>query len=216
MALPASLNLKPDDDEVSRVENRLRQLLSTYKPQDVRGALDALHSWPYLSRLNIVPPVPSGLIKELANKVFMRRNPELISAINIISELTEASPSLITHEVRRDLLSALEHLLSEVELPDLIGIDAASDQTQVFSLEERPDAFVTIAKLAAAMRTLYPSEGSKVPEVLEVWQQKAEKSKLPEVRAVYKSIFLESKRRTLGDDGAGEVTLLPMLCVTYT
>lgn len=203
VALPASLNLRPDDDEASRVENRLRQLLSTYKPQDVQGALDAVYSWAYLSHLDIIPPVPSGLVRELANKIFMRRNPGLISAINIISQLNETSPSLITHEVRHDLLSALEHLLSEVELPDLTGIDSASDQTQVFSLEERPDAFVTVSKLAAAIQTLYLSEGSEVPEVLEMWQQKAEESKLPEVRAVYKNISLETKRHTLEDDGGG-------------
>lgn len=118
----------------------------------------------------------------------MRRNPGLIIAINLTAQLAETTPNVITDEVRRDLLSALEHLLSEVELPDLKSIDAALDQGQVFKLEERPHAFAAVSELAAALQRLYLTDGLDIPEILKVWQREAETSKLPEVREVYEGM----------------------------
>lgn len=186
VSLPASLNLEKTKDNVTAVARQLRILLSSFEETDVSHTLEAIQSWSRLAQHDIIPPLPEGLLRELGAKLLMRRDPKLIRAIKITTEIVGEAPSWISSELQNDLLQALDNLLPEVELPpDFIGLDAVSNRRQVFSMEERPDAFAAAAKLAATLQRTLLSRGQDIPEILGVWRQKAMESVLPELREVF-------------------------------
>lgn len=185
VSLPSSLCLDRSENHLREVKHQLRSHLSSYNPEDVSYTLRAVRRWAYLAGLGLIPDLPDDLLRELGNKILMRRDPELISTIGVITGLISSSPSLLSNNLVEDLLQALEYLLSEVELPDILSIDAVANQRQVFAVEERPDAFAFTARLAAKLHQRFLDENKDVPEILEEWQRRATSSVLPEVKSAF-------------------------------
>lgn len=198
ISLPASLCFIGGKEQVEDIESRLRTSLSSCELEIVRRALEAIHSWTRLADLDLISPVPEGLLRELGNKILMRRDPELIYGLEIMSSVMSKFPGVLPNGLRRDLLQALEHLLPEVELPTLMSIDAVSKQRQVFTIDERPDAFAAAAKLAALLHRELISKGKAIPDILEAWRLKATESVLPEVRLAFRA---SNDTQDLGPEG---------------
>lgn len=185
VSLPSSLCLDKSENRIGEVNRQLRRHLSSYKPEDVRHTLQAIKRWAYLAGLDIVPELPNDLLRELGNKILMRRHPELLFTITVMTEIISSSSRLLSDSLVEDLLEALGFLLSEVELPDMQSIDAAANQRHVFTVEERPNAFAFAAGLAAKLHQRFLDENKDVPKVLEEWQCKATSSVLPEVKSAF-------------------------------
>lgn len=195
ISLPSSLCVDKSENQVEEVERRLRSHLSSFKPEVVRFTLQALRRWASLADLGLIPSLPNNLLRELGNKILMRRDPELIYTLEVMTDIISRFPTLLSDELIEDLLQALENLLPEVELPDLLSIDAVANQRQVFTVEERPDAFAFAASLAAALHKKFLNENESVPKILEEWRHKAESSVLPEVQNAFPSDAVEAREK---------------------
>lgn len=185
VSLPSSLCLNKSKKQVAEVKRQLRSHLNSHKPEAVRHALQAIRRWVHLADLSLIPRLPEDLLRELVNKISTRRDPELIYAITVMTDITSGFPELLSGSLIEDLLQALEDLLPEVELPDLRSIDAISNQRRAFTVEKRPDAFAFAAELAAALHQVLLNRNKDVPKILEEWQRTAASSVLPEVQDAF-------------------------------
>jgi hypothetical protein len=183
---PASImTLFIEPEHLKPVSLKLRTGLASTKQDEVDKAIESLFYWLAYSRKYLLPESPSDLLDELVNRVFVRRQPGLGSAIGWLANLIKEMPEILNAEQYDSVLLALEYLLKETELPNLEDLEMTIESNPLIRFEERPEYRRLASRLAHRLYLFYEKQGKELPSILVEWKSFSEKDVLPEVRKVW-------------------------------
>jgi hypothetical protein len=183
---PASimaLFIEPENLEL--VSHKLRTGLASAKQDEVDKAIESLFYWLAYSRKYSLPESPSDLLNELVNRVFVRRQPGLGSAIGGLTNLIKEIPEILNIGHYNSLLLALEYLLKETELPSLQDLEMTIESNPLIRFEERPKYRRLASRLAHRLYLFYKNQSKDLPSILVDWKNISENDVLPEVRKIW-------------------------------
>ena len=180
-----TLFIEPENLEL--VSIKLRTGLASTKQDEVDKAIESLFYWLAYSRKYSLSELPSDLLDELVNRVFVRRQPGLGSAIGWLANLIKEMPEILNARHYDSLLLALEYLFKETELPSLQDLEMTIESNPLIRFEERPKYRQLASRLAYRLYLFYENQGKKLPSILVEWKSISEKDVLPEVRKVWQS-----------------------------
>jgi SIR2-like domain len=184
--LPASImTLFIEPENLKLVSLKLRTGLALTKQDEVEKAIESLFYWLAYSRKYSLPESPSDLLNELVNRVFVRRQPGLGSAIGWLANLIKEMPEILNAEQYDSVLLALEYLLKETELPSLQDLEMNIESNPLIRFEERPEYRRLASRLTHRLYLFYEKQGKELPAILVEWKNISEKDVLPEVRKVW-------------------------------
>jgi SIR2-like domain len=184
--LPASImSLFIEPENLEQVSLELRNGLASTKQDEVDKAIESLFYWLAYSRSCSLSEPPSDLLNELVNRVFVRRQPGLGSAIGWLANLIKEMPEILNARHYDSLLLALEYLLKETELPSLEDLEMTVESNPLIRFEERPEYRRLASRLAHRLYFFYEKQGKELPSILVEWKSISEKDVLPEVRKVW-------------------------------
>jgi hypothetical protein len=186
--LPASvmfLFIEPENLELASL--KLRTVLASTKQDEIDKAIESLFYWFAYSRSYSLSEPPSDLLDELVNRIFVRRQPGLGSAIGWLVNLMKEMPEILDAEQCNSVLLALEYLLKETELPSLQDLEMTVEGNPLIRFEERPKYRLLASRLAHRLYLFYEKQGKALPSILVEWKSISEKDVLPEVLKVWQS-----------------------------
>lgn len=178
-----ALFIEPENLEL--VSLKLRTGLASTNKDEVDKAIESLFYWLAYSRKYLLPESPSDLLNELVNRVFVRRQPGLGSAIGWLTNLIKEIPEVLNTGHFNSLLLALEYLLKETELPSLQDLEMTIESNPLIRFEERPKYRQLASRLAYRLYLFYEKQGNELPSILVEWKSISETDILPEVRKVW-------------------------------
>lgn len=183
IALPNLLYVAPARYEL--IVQKMRDGLNSVKDDDSRDAIIGTYFWLLHSNLGDIPNPPEDFFGELINKVAFRRQPALESAIAQTAVVVKELPQLITPQVVESLVTGLQYLLTETELPDEFERETISNAGSTISVQERPDLRSASADLAYRLFVFLTEAGREIPDVIIRWREAALSDPLPEVRRAW-------------------------------
>jgi len=179
------LTLFVDPERLDKTAELLRTALTSTNDNEARYAIFGLYWWLLYGSKDTLPGPPMDLILELANKIAMRREPALLSAMLQTALIIDQMPDILFTSMVESLCRGLEYLLTDTELPTEKDRAEMAGVHTTIRVEDRPDYRAGAAGLAAALHRHFRDTSRDIPEVLAKWQQVAETDTLPEVRLAW-------------------------------
>jgi hypothetical protein len=179
------LTLFVDAGRVSAVANRLRTALNSSDENESRHAIFALYWWLLYGTYSTLPKPPMDLIMELGNKIALRREPALLSAIMQTSLIVDEIPNILSDSFVELLSRGLEYLLTDTKLPTEKERAELDQREVIIRVEERPNYRAAATHLAASLHRRFEKKAEAAPEVLAKWKEIATTDVLPEVRVAW-------------------------------
>lgn len=174
-----------EPENLEQVSLKLRDSLASTKQDEVDKAIQSLFYWLVYARNHSLPEPPPDLLNELVNRVFVRRQPGLSSAIDWLASLIREMPEILNTGHYDSLQLALEYLLKETELPSLQELEMTIESNPLIRFEERPEYRRLASRLAHCLYSFYEKQNKEIPSILVKWKNVSENDVLPEVRKVW-------------------------------
>jgi hypothetical protein len=180
----ATMTLFVEPENLEQVSLKLRNSLASTRQDEVDKAIQSLFYWIGYARHHSLPEPPPDLLNELVNRVFVRRQPGLSSAIGWLANLIKEMPEIFNAAHYDSLQLALEYLLTETELPSLQELEMTIERNPLIRFEERPEYRRLASRLAHRLYSFYEKQNKEIPSILVKWKNISENDVLPEVRKV--------------------------------
>lgn len=193
-ALPMTLFI--DLNSYDEIAQKLRYGLSSTKEEEVHGSTLGIFNWLVHASRQCIRTPPDDLLNDLVNKVVIRRQPGLDSAIKRLSVIARRLPDLLDESQMTSLCLALEHLIKETELPERRDIESISDLPTPITVNERPEYRKLAAELAYRIFNQFTSTNKDIPQILIEWKEICQNDPFPDVRKVWvqESTVVETKQ----------------------
>lgn len=169
------------------IAKKLRFGLLSLNSEEIDNAIIGLQYWLTCSQQKQIPEPPPELLNDLINKLFYRRLPRLNFAIVVIGKLIKTFPDLLDESQLETLLSSLEFILQETQLPNnwqdwkLFNEDINS----IIEIDDRPEYMRVSAFLAFQLYQVFNNKKIEIPKVLVDWKESCLNSAFPEVRKIW-------------------------------
>ena len=144
-----------------------------------------MYWWVLYSTYSTLPEPPADLLIELGNKIALRREPALLSAIMQTSLIVDEMPNALSYTFVELLARGLEYLLTDTELPTEKQRAELNQREVTIRVEDRPNYRAAAAHLAASLHRAFENKSQLRPEILAKWKAVAETDPLPEVRVAW-------------------------------
>jgi hypothetical protein len=184
--IPTSvMTLFVEPENLEQVSLKLRASLASTRQDEVNKASQSLFYWLGYALNHSLPEPPHDLLNELVNRVFVRRQPGLSSAIGWLANLIKEMPEILNAGHYDSLQLALEYLLKETELPSLQELEMTIESNPLICFEERSEYRRLASRLAHRLYSFYEKQNKEIPSILVKWKNISENDVLPEVRQVW-------------------------------
>lgn len=180
-ALPMTLFIEPEN--YAEVSQKTRLGLNSVKNEEVREAARGLFNWIILVNIGKIKSPPNDLLDELINRTIMRRQPGLGSIIDCISGIVKRLPGLINEKQIESLITALQYLIKDTELPDKKELYKTRDS--LISVDELPTYRKLCAELSFWVFQKLKNEDKEIPPIIIDWREACLKDPFPQVRKVW-------------------------------
>jgi hypothetical protein len=183
--LPPALAIFPEraQDVELRVKAGLRSLIT----KEIKAALYASYYWMVQSHFGKYQAPQSDLLYFLINFLIAAKQPILDTVLILITRLADRIPELFNQQQIEQLLTSLEYLIRDTQLPQPSDLGQMQEEYSRIALDDRPDSRSASARLAYTLYRWYermlPEEPK--PEILLHWQEVCQTDVLPEVRKAW-------------------------------
>lgn len=179
-ALPMLLNLNMYSE--SETKDKLTKALFSSDDKYVKSSIEAIVYWLWYGDKKQIPQMPNTLIDELINKLYLRKQPELVKITQYLINIVESIPYYLNDEQMERICIALEYLSYETDLNIILQNNFENlMQDRVDLTEQRYYS----SKLARVIYELIQNVGKDFPECLKIWKEASKNDPLPEVRNLW-------------------------------
>ncbi|MBC9784992.1 SIR2 family protein [Heliobacterium chlorum] len=166
------------------IKNTLIRGIDSTSENIVSHSIFGIVTWFICSTTDVIPSPPGELLNKAINRLVARSQPCLDILIEQLGYLFKHIPTIFTTDNINSLLTALENLSLETELPTKKRNGYYSRNTPI-SIDERPNYRSLAARLAFTLYLYCIRNGEDIPDILLKWQRICLSDPLPEVKTAW-------------------------------
>lgn len=163
---------------VKEIKFKLRHGLNSFNKGEVKAALYSCLYWGGYSIKKDIKPIPNELLNDWIYKIYNRKNPELDTAIRLITLVLKNEIELLNKEHIYLLCETLEFLKIETDLSQL-------KNNQQLRESYIPELKEGSSKLAYYLKKHFEKNKQNIPNILNEWESISNNSSLPEVKKIW-------------------------------
>jgi hypothetical protein len=181
----ASLRLFPENK--AKINKSIQKGINSLSIDIIKNNLDAIFLWLTFSNRNEIEQIEFDYIKEIINRILVRRQPGLFDYILYLNIIIKYLPFKIKDSRIENLISALEFLIDELDYKNYDIISYRKNKvskSKIINLNynDIPKYRTIVSELTYNLLKKFQKGSIEIPLILKKWEDSCRNDPLPEVR----------------------------------
>lgn len=182
--------LRHHPERAAKLETEVGAALLTADADTLKTAAASLVRWCDLAKADLVPQMPSTLLRRAVERFVFRKGPALDSLASCLDHVIKSSPGLFDSGLIDLICEGLNMLAEETEV-SLLRQRHDSREIDRVGLVEALHHRAWAAGIASELAILLRQQGAPLPIVLQKWKSICAREMLPEIRRAWKETSIQ-------------------------